>query len=329
MVLENIKTKLSNFARSPLGKSLLRWFRRIFIAGILTWLFYQITKVGWGSVWNSLPTNPLFYLLFLLNYLSLPVFEIFIYRLTWNFEMLKSLPVFMLKKGYNKDVLGYSGEFYFYLWARKVLDVGDAYILKIIKDNNIISSIASTLISVVLLAAFLYTGQIKIMDWLANQNQVYVYGGPILLILLTAAFIRFRHYVISMPMKTALTIFGIQNLRLLMIHAVNLLMYIIVIPQTPFYVWFTLIAIEIILSRIPFLPNRDLIFTGVGIGLSVSLQVPESELTALLVVKNVLNKLFNFGIFGLTSVIEKYEILPTPDDFDPESKENPNMESVM
>src|SRR5699024_4238853 len=136
-------------------------------------------------------------------------------------------------------VLGYSGEVYFFAWAKKTLDLSGTEILKIIKDNNIISSIASTLLSFGLLAIFLFADQIKIMDWIANQNQTYYIGGVLVLAIVIFLFIKFRHYVISMPLKTAYQIFGLQIFRLLVSQAVNLLMYYIVLPEVPLHVWFT------------------------------------------------------------------------------------------
>mgnify|MGYP000362664629 CR=1 FL=1 len=319
MNLYSIKKKLSDFVRSTWGKRLMKWGQRILLVVVIGWLVYELTKIGWLNVWKSLPTSPTFYLLFVFLYLSLPLFEVFIYRITWSYNVVKAFPIFLLKKIYNKDLLGYSGEVYFFLWARKFLGLKNSQVLKTIKDNNIISSIASTLVSLGLLAAFFFTGQIKIVEWLGNQNQIYVIGGALLIVIITALFIRFRHYVISMPMKTAFSIFGIQIFRLLLGQSINLLMYIVVIPSTPFYVWFTLLSVEIILSRIPVLPNRDLIFTGAGISLSSQLQVPETELAALLVVKSVLNKVGNFAIFGVVTLLRKSEAVPMP---------NPDQETI-
>jgi hypothetical protein len=290
----------------------MKWTQRLFLVVVIGWLVYELTHIGWRNVWQSLPTNPVFYILFVFLYLSLPIFEVFIYRLTWDYNMIKAFPIFLLKKIYNKDLLGYSGEVYFYFWAHKFLGLKNSQIMRTIKDNNIISSIASTLVSIGLLAAFLFTGQIKIVEWLGNQNQIYLIGGVLFTIILMMLFIRFRHYVISMPMKTAFTIFGIQNFRLLLGQTINLLLYVVVIPATPFYVWFTLMSIEIIYSRIPFLPNRDLLFAGTGISLSSQLQVPETELAALLIVKSVLNKVGNFAIFGIVSLLRKSEAVPMP-----------------
>ncbi len=321
--LRYYRKRISSFFRTQTGQSILKWSQYLFNAAILVWLVYELTDVGWRNVWDSLPVNPIFYLLFLFLYFQLPFFEVLIYRMTWTFDSLRSVPIFLLKKIYNKDVLGYSGEVYFYLWARKALDLRDSEILKTIKDNNIISSVASTLVAIGLLSIFLFTDQIKIVDWIANQNQAYFWGGAIFLVVLIILFIYFRHQVISMPMKTAFSIFGIQTFRLVLGQAVNVLMYYVVMPDTPLYIWFTLLSVEIVLTRIPFIPNRDLIYVGMSIGIAEGLDVSTSAIAALMVTKGVLNKAFNFLAFGLSAWIKRTDLVSSsPADAQLEDKFN-------
>ncbi|MDX1671060.1 MAG: hypothetical protein R3211_01870 [Balneolaceae bacterium] len=310
--------KITRFMQTELGKTILKWSQRIINLGVLVWLFIELTNIGWSNVWTSLPTTPWFYLLFILIYFQLPLFEVLIYRITWSFDSLHSIPAFLLKRVYNKDVLGYSGEFYFYLWARKTVNLKESEIIKIIKDNNIISSIASTFISLLLLSVFLYADQIKILDWVAKQNLVYLIGGAVLVLIAAGVFVKFRRVVITMPMKTAYKIFGIQNFRLLLGQVFNVLMYYVVLPDIPLYIWFTYIAVEIVLTRIPFLPNQDLIFTGMGISMAKGLAVSTSAIAGILVARTVLNKVSNFIFFGLSHFLKQSNIVPDPEDPKPD-----------
>jgi len=298
------------FFRTPFGKKVLTWFQRLFLLAILIWLIYQLTEIGWGSVLRDLPRQPLFYLLFVLMYFQLPLFEVLIYRVTWAFRSLRSIPVFLLKRVYNTDLLGYSGEVYFYMWARKNLSLENREIFMIIKDNNIISSIASTIVAFTLLSVFFFTGQIRILEWIVDQNQAYFWGGIVITILIAFLFIKFRQFVITMPLKKAYQIFGIQMFRLTLLHTMNVLMYYVVIPDAPLYVWFTLISVEIILSRIPFLPNRDLIFVGMSIGLAEGLMMSQSEIAGLMVARAALGKLFGFLSFGIAHIVKRSSVVP-------------------
>lgn len=292
------------------GKKVLKWSQRLFLWGILIWLVYQLSKIGWVNVWESLPKQVIFYLLFVIMYFQLPLFEVLIYRINWIFESLRSIPIFLIKRVYNKDVIGYSGEVYFYVWARKHLNLKDRDIFMIIKDNNIISSIASTIVAVGLLAIFFFTDQIIFIEWLIDHNKAYFFGGSLLVITILVLFISFRRFVITMPMNKAYKIFGIQMFRLVFLQFVNVLMYYVVLPETPLYVWFSLISVEIILSRIPFLPNRDLIFVGMSIGLADGLMVSQSDIAGIMVARAALGKLFNLLSFGLANLAKKSTIVP-------------------
>ncbi len=314
MNFRSILQRTKQFFSTPAGKKMLTWSQRLFLLAILIWLIYQLTEIGWGRVWNDLPTQFAFYLLFVLMYFQLPLFEVLIYRVSWAFNSLKSIPIFLLKRVYNSDLLGYSGEVYFYMWARKHLSLGDRDIFMIIKDNNIISSIASTIVAFGLLSVFLFTGQIVILEQIVDQNQAYFWGGILITALIAFLFIRFRRFVITMAMRNAYKIFGIQMFRLTLLHTMNVLMYYVVIPDAPLHVWFTLISVEIILSRIPFLPNRDLIFVGLSIGLAEGLMMSESEIAGLMVARAALGKLFGLLSFGIANLAKKSSVVPVLDE---------------
>ena len=82
-MISNIVNRIIAFFRSDTGKRLSKWLHRLFLLGVWVWLIWQLTNIGWLKVWKSLPTHPLFYILFLLIYFSLPLVEIFIYKLTF------------------------------------------------------------------------------------------------------------------------------------------------------------------------------------------------------------------------------------------------------
>jgi len=218
-------------------------------------------------------------------------------------------------------VIGYSGEVYFYVWARKHLSLNDRNIFMTIKDNNIISSIASTLVAVGLLSLFFFTDQIVFIEWIIDQNKAYSVGGTILAIAILILFVSFRRFVITMPLNKAYQIFGIQMCRLIFLQCINVMMYYVVLPATPLYVWFSLISVEIILSRIPFLPNRDLIFVGMSIGLAEGLMVSQSDIAGIMVARAAMGKLFNFLSFGLANLAKKSMLVPEVEGGNGKSKE--------
>ena len=301
MALADLKAGWVTFVASRRGRVTLKALRVLFTLGIAGYLFYELSRIGWEAIWTSLPTHPLFYVLFLLLYFSLPLSEILIYRISWAFEAWRSAAVFIKKRIYNKEVLGYSGEVYFYAWARKHVALPDREVLKTVRDNNIISSVASTLVAVGLLAVFLYEGRIGIGEWIGRANGFYLVGGGVLAALLVLLAVRFRRYLFSMAPKTALVIFAIQCVRLLLGQALQIAQWAVAMPEVSLEVWFTFSAASIIVSRIPILPSRDLLFLGAGVGLSQRMSLSSADVTGMLLTITVLGKALNALLFALFS----------------------------
>jgi len=298
---KKLKENWSSFRTSKRGKSILKALQYLFVAAIAGYLVYQLTEIGWQRVWKSLPTTPWFYLLFLFLYFALPVSEQFIYGTSLNFSFWQGFPVFIQKKIYNTDVLGYSGEAYFFIWARKHLKETDGYILRVIKDNNIISSVTSTLVAAVLLTIFLYVGQINIQR-LFNFDRTYLYLGALAVGALLGMLVYFRKYVISMNFETASKISAIHLARLIFVYSVEIIQWMIVMPEVPLYIWFTYMAVKIISTRIPFIPSRDLLFIGASIEISKFLNVSDAGIAGILLASNVLSKLMNLGLYLFLAV---------------------------
>lgn len=284
--------------KTETGKRVSKILQYVFIAIIIAYLIYQLTEIGWQRVWESLPVTPWFYILFLFLYFALPVSEQFIYGASLNFSFKKGLPVFIQKKIYNADVLGYSGEAYFFVWAKKNLEESAGYIFGVIKDNNIISSITSTLVAAVLLSIFLYFSQLNLQEVIDVDRQ-YFYYGAVAVVLILATLIYFRHYIITMPLEMASKIFGIHLARLLFVYSVEIIQWMVVMPEVPLYIWFTYMGIKIISTRIPFLPSRDLLFIGASLEISKFLDVSGAGIAGILLASNVLTKLMNLGLYSL------------------------------
>lgn len=282
------------FAASRRGAWILRVAHWLFIAGLVSYLVLRLTAIGWGEVVSSLPTTPWFYVLFLIAFLQLPFIETLIYKIVWDFPYRRGLVAFFKKRVFNQDVLGYSGEVYLYVWAKKnVKHARDSELLRTIRDTNIISSAASTLVAIGLLAFFVYGQHIDLRGWVDDYT-----GLQIGLVLVAAVVVgvlaaRFRRYLFSMPLRQAALIFSIHGVRLLIANGLVLAQWVVVIPEVAFSTWFTLMSVSIILDRIPFVPNRDLLFFGLGLEMATTLAVPLPELAGMLLASNVLAKSLN------------------------------------
>jgi hypothetical protein len=274
-----------------------KWFNRVVQIGIIAVLVYQLTQVGWVEVLRSLPTNPLFYVLQLAIYMALPISELFIYKKPWNFKIGQGLPVFIYKKIYNSDVITYSGEVYLYYWAKKKFNHSKKEILAVIRDNNILSTVSSTMIAVLLIGIFLTFGHIGFNEIIGREGRLWL---PWILLVITALIVIAWHYRrlwFSLSRREAMYILSVHTLRLLAVHALELLQWVVAIPVVSMTNWFSLMAAKIATSRIPLLPNKDLLFVSIVIGLSGTFGIPQAELASMLLVSSVMNKLINVGFF--------------------------------
>jgi hypothetical protein len=75
----------------------------------------------------------------------------------------------------------------------------------------------------------------------------------------------------------------------------------VVMPEVELQVWITIISIQIILSRLPFIPNKDLIFISVSLEYGQSVGISATGLAGLLIVNHVLDKILNAGLYAFIS----------------------------
>lgn len=295
-----IRTKVQEFLATETGQRLQTVVRWTFIIGILSYLGIQLFDLGWQRIWESLPRVALFYLIFVVMYMVLPLLETFIYRKAWNISYWKSIPVFQKKRVLNSDVVGYSGEVYLFMWARRKLSLGEGHILRIIKDNTIISSAGSTLIAIGLLSVFFLTGTLDLIPF--EGQAMHVIGVILLVGLLIGLGVTFRKSIFTLSGKLLATIFGLHLFRMLLLHTLQILQWMVVLPDVSLGIWASFLAVKIVIQQLPFLPTKDLVFLGSSFEISQALGVPPAPIAAMLLVSVMLSKVSNAGSFLVISL---------------------------
>lgn len=303
--LELLKNRWQIFSESPRAKVLKRNFRRLLIILIVGVILYQLFDIGWREVIRSLPTQPLFYIIFGLLYISLPLAEVFIYGQVWRSKKWDLFKGFITKKVFNDEVMGYAGEFYLFAWGRKHLDKEDKEILKNIRDNNILSAVTSNLVAFSLVGVLVFAGIIDIEDLIADVNTFYVILGVVITLVFTVLFVQFRQYLFSLSLKKSAIVFLIYITRFLIHHGLLVVQWAVVIPNTPISVWFTFLAIIIVVNRIPFIPSKDLVFMWAGIELSKILNMATASVAGMLLVSSALGKITSLILFLWISYSDK------------------------
>lgn len=284
---------------------------------IIGYLLYQLYEIGLSEILDSLPRIPLFYFLYFVIYFSLPLAEVFIYKIKWPISFKDSLPVFIQKKVLNTDVVGYSGEVYLYLWAKKYIGVPAKEVFIFIKDNNVLSSLASGIVTIFLLIFFISKGYINISDYISEINRL----GWLLIIvgLLVAGFLvyRFRKAIISLNKSDSLKIFSLHAGRIIFINVIQILQWHVARPDIAIPVWFTFSAVQILASRIPFLPSTDALFVTVALEMSGMVSVPKEALVGILTANLILKRILNVVSYLISRFFaKKNELTPTEEEID-------------
>ena len=282
-------------------------FRYVLYAMILGILVYQLYEIGFEDIIRSVPKNPLVYVLSVALFFILPVSEHVAYERFFKFKAAESIPMLIKKRIFNKNLMSYVGEFDFYLWlTQKEPEQSRRRVFDIVKDNNIVSSVASiVLISALLLVLLVmyYTAE-EVRDYLLILGYVLGY----ILLLVAVVVVMARSNVYSLNIRDTWYLTGVHSVRILTISAVQILQWYLAITDISVWELFVILSVQMVVSRIPVLPAKDLIFISGSIELTNYLDISTSELAAIMVLNSLIDKVISGGSFYFISKVEKKTI---------------------
>lgn len=269
--------------------------------GVLAYLVVQLSAVGWSEVFAALPESPWFYLIFTIRYFLQPLSEIPAYELVWKTPLWRHWTAFIRKRVYNFAVMGYSGEAFFTLWARRTLALSDRDIVVGVKDNNLVSALVSNAATAIVVVALFFLGDLQ-------RELDAIPGGAALFGLafvsaasLAVAVVMFRRQLIQLPRGMTRKIIAINAGRIVVIMTLHAMLYASAIPGPPIAAWLMFIALQLVLSRIPFVPNQDIVFLTAALALAPEIDAPEAAIAGMLLAEAGLSQLFNLALFALTA----------------------------
>ncbi|MBW6522033.1 hypothetical protein KZ810_00840 [Sphingomonas sp. RHCKR47] len=277
--------------------------RILFFAAMFTWLVLKVRAIGWRQVAGSLPTNPLFYILFFVNFLILPASETVIYRIVFRQRLPRAFPVLIRKRVYNSTLVGYSGELMFAIWLKRSFGLKTKRILVALKDNAILSAVSSGLVTAALLVLFAATGNARrIMDWL-HPGPALVVAGVLAAVFVVPVLYRLRRHLIALTGGQAVSVLGIHVSRTTVVVLLQATQWAVVLPAERWSTWLVFLTAQMVISRLPIIPNRDLLFLSAGLEMSNTIAGPRAAMAGLLLAGGALTQAMNLGFFIITSFI--------------------------
>ncbi|RYY23213.1 MAG: hypothetical protein EOP62_20950 [Sphingomonadales bacterium] len=285
----------------PVEKIKRRW--PMILGGALTLLMIlslgrELFGSGLSGLARSLPTNPLFYVAFLVYYFGPPTFDYLIFRRLWRIPI-DGMAALHKKRIANEVLLGYSGEAYFYAWARQRTQMVAAP-FGAVKDVMILSAIAGNAVTLAVMAIALPL----CIELLTPTYQTYAYGSVALLILMSLPFLIFSKRVFSLPTPDLAWVFGIHCARIVIGSVVIAFAWHLAMPSVPIGFWLLMSAGRLLVWRLPLIPSKELAFSAIA-GVLIGQGTALSELMALVAGLVLLCHVTLIGGFSIQSLVAK------------------------
>jgi hypothetical protein len=241
------------------GRNWTKWFGPIVSLLILAAVVYQLRDLDFGDVGALMPSSPVFWLVFAVSYVQAPFSEWVMFKRLWELPFVGGMAALLRKFVSNEILLGYLGEVYFYAWARR--HVGKiAAPFGAIKDVTILSALTgniATIAMVILSAPMLGQLHLGVRGDTFALSIGFVLGTSILFLLL-------RKSLFTLPRPDLWFVTNIHFVRILSYAALMGLLWHLILPEVALTYWLLLATMRQLLSRLPFMPNKDVIFVGLA-----------------------------------------------------------------
>lgn len=236
-----------------------QWLGPLLSFSIVAAVFSEIGGVDFRHVLAMLPSDPGFWLLFAACYLAQPASEWLIFRRLWRLPVAGMLPLLRKQVG-NEILLGYIGEVYFYGWARRHGEIVAAP-FGAIKDVTILSAMLG---NVVTLAALLI-GWPTLAALPVGLHIRPLVGSVGVVIATSLAIMLFRNRLFSLPRAMLGYVSALHLARILGVLLLSAVMWHMLLPGVPLSAWVMLATVRMLVSRLPLIPNKEMVFAGLAL----------------------------------------------------------------
>lgn len=225
------------------------------VAGLIA-VAFQLGGAGLTRAAQSAPADPLFWSVFTAYYLLGPICEWSIFRRLWRLPA-SGLAALMRKQVANELVFGYSGEAQFYLWARRHAKLATSP-FGAVKDVAVLSAVAGNMVTLALmvanhgLLARIFTGS---LGHAFAASAGLIAASSLVMFLL-------RRRLFSLPTTQLLAVFATHGVRIFGSMLLLGVLWHLLLPALPMTSLLVLATLRMMLSRLPFLPAKDVVFAG-------------------------------------------------------------------
>lgn len=234
-----------------------RFVGPVLALAMLGWTVVSLSGGSLNGLDRSIPRAVSFWVL-LSAFLAIePVFDFIIYRGLWNLP-LGGLMTLFKKTATNELLMGYLGEVQFYAWARKHARL-EGSPFGAIKDVAVLSAIAGNIVTLVLLV-LIWPRLSQIMPASAARpiaaSVIFLLGSSVLITV-------FRNRILSIGGRQVAFVLATHLARSVLTLIVLALLWHSVDPTIGAAAWLMMAAGRQLVTRLPFVPNKDLAFSSI------------------------------------------------------------------
>lgn len=274
---------------------------------MLGFLGYALGTLGWARIVENRPEPLLFYVLVLVPFFVQPICDLILYRHLFAVGAKLPLLVMLRKRYMNSLMFEYSGEMYFFLWARKNLTLPQGRLMHAVKDSNVLSASAALAIVLLMLVVMLASGAVRLPAIVQSHITTASVLAALPLILGIGLFLGGRRVTQLSRLEVATT-FGVHFAR----SAVQLLLEFTIwwasgaLPNAVACLQF--VALRLLINRLPLVPNKELVFVGVGLAAAGLMDVSAPKVAAVLVLTTGAGLLQDLLLVGLPWFFEQFQL---------------------
>ena len=261
----------------------------------------QLRDLDFTKVRALVPASPIFWGAFAVYYFAGPVSEWVVYRRLWAMPV-AGIGALLRKLVANELLLGYLGEAQFYAWARARSRLSDAP-FGAIKDMTILSALVgngATLVMLALAWPYVSAGQL-------GMEGTTAFASLGVVLLTSLGILLFRRRLFSLPRQDLWFISATHLARIAVILIASAVMWHAVLPAVAITLWLVLATLRMLISRLPLMPNKDVVFAGLTV-LLLGKGADVAALMALMAVLLLVTHLLVGTVFGLIGLFDAEKI---------------------
>ena len=295
---------LERLRSHPVSRRVFQFLRWAVPVILLVIIGRRLSELGWHEIWIARPGNPVFYLLLVAQFLIQPFGDYFVYRNLWGGGNTPPMTVILRKRVMNTFMLDYSGEVFFFLWAQEKLTLKPGMLVHGIKDSNVLSAGAGLAMLYLMTLLLLASGGLHIPAGISAHGWLYLLTGSVPLILCSVLVLG-RRKLTALTTRQIATTFLIHFTRSLLVLGVEFCLWQVsgALPSAVASLQF--VALRLVVTRLPLVPNKDLIFVGAGIAAAGMARVSVTPVATVLVILAAADLILALTFAGLPWLLEQ------------------------